>query len=210
MVARGHLLHKFISACVICAMLFFSSGCASYAPARVAYTKDTSARTFQEAGGIHIALMQLSDTEAKAYFQRNLSGKGITPVFLTVMNESPHGVEVKRDGIVPLPYPASQVAEMAEFNVPLRVVWFSPLLISIFLWPLLIPVVMNGAGAVKANADMLSDYCRKEFTFGRIEPKDSRSGFLFLSRSADSTVRVNVFEEMPGEVKERVFTLIPQ
>ena len=180
-------MKKIICFIAIVMYLVTSSGCASYRTAGAMPSTnivDYSSRQTKE--GITVAVGFLDNGEISRVFQRNMRQVGIQPVFIIIQNKGGETLEFTREMIGWQTMFPNEAAKKCEFNVFMRVVWFSPLMISALFLPILIPVIMNGMGATKSNAEMLSDYSEKEIKFGRIKPGDNIQGFVYLDARINS------------------------
>ena len=76
--------------------------------------------------------------------------------------------------------PAQEVAEVCGFNTVGRATAYG--VAGLFVWPLLIPAVVDGVGSSNANQQMQADYCYKEIQDGRIVANELRDGVVFVDR----------------------------
>ena len=175
------MMKKIICFIAIFMYLITSSGCASYRTSGAMPSTnivDYSSRQTKE--GITIAVGFLDNGEISRVFQRNMRQVGIQPVFIIIQNRGQEKLQFTREMVNWQTMFPNEAAKKCEFNVFMRVVWFSPLMISALFLPILIPVIMNGMGATKSNAEMLSDYSEKEIKFGYIKSGEKMQGFVYL------------------------------
>jgi hypothetical protein len=120
-----------------------------------------------------------SRRDCRRYLDKDLIGKGYQPILITLTNKTSHTLSLSLDDFS---FPCADVAVVAE------AVHYSPLkrLISygvgaLFIWPLIIPALVDGMGAIEANKDLDYDFYAKALpAVSIIRPGCSIRGLIFV------------------------------
>lgn len=171
--------------------LSLGSGCASYRVVALDALKPDFHPSAIEAGGVVACLQVLDVTSIKRYFGKDLTREGYQPVQVTVANGPDrylalHVSQISLPGAEP-----EAVAKECHFHTAARATTYG--VIGIFIWPFLIPAIVDGVGASKANGQMDLDFSAKALKDQIIMPYGHASGVLFVptdQMSSDIVVRL--------------------
>jgi hypothetical protein len=159
---------------------FLLSGCATYHSGRLP-TRDVFAyQNRQEQNGLHMAVKFFEPSESREIFQRNIGEKGIDPVFIVIDNRSKNTFQFSKSMVNKNTIPADEVAKMCHFSTVGRATGYG--VAGLFIWPLLIPAVVDGMGSASANERMRDDFSYKEIKDERISPNGLLNGVLFIEK----------------------------
>jgi hypothetical protein len=172
---------------IICIALVFSvfclfSGCATYSPGAVPFGGLDHHLIKKEDSGVSVSVRFLDNKEIRSIFKRNLREKFVLPVYVEIVNNSINTYQFEKKLIDKSVFTANQAADQGQFSVFWRVLPFSPFMVSIFLWPLVIPALVGGFGAVKANRLMRADYVEKEINDRGFAAGERGAGFLYFDQ----------------------------
>ncbi len=127
---------------------------------------------------IIISLTKLDKKKCLYHLGRDVIRKGFQPIQITVYNNSENPLILLREGIDIASKPAEVVASRVTTTTALRVVSYGA--VSIFIWPFLIPAVIDGIKSFKANQELLYDYTHKSINVLEIPPYTTKAGLLFI------------------------------
>lgn len=160
--------------------LFFTS-CARYHVSNLPSNNVEDYPNRKEQNGVTIACKAFDVREIKQIFSGNTLEKGYQPLYLVIDNRSQSTYQFdKRSSLNMRCTPADEVAKVCGFNTVGRATAYG--VAGLFVWPLLIPAVVDGVGSANANQQMQADYCYKEIKDGRIMPNELRDGVVFVDR----------------------------
>lgn len=171
---------------------FALQGCATYRGGRLPSNDVFSYADRQEQEGVYVVAHFLDERESKQIFQFNLIQRDVQPVFLIIDNRSPHAIQFKKANINKSVMSADEVADKCKFSTVGRATGYG--VAGLFLWPLLIPAVVDGVGSAQANRRIEDDYLFKEIKDERILPNGLLNGIVFIPRTKegeDFTIRLN-------------------
>ncbi|MEW6101861.1 MAG: hypothetical protein AB1481_06175 [Candidatus Omnitrophota bacterium] len=191
---------KIICVILSLAMLLSSFGCASYRPAGSPSEDISFYPNKKEQAGLSIAIKLLDAKETRGTFKRNIHKKQVAPAFIIIKNDSQNVYKLKKGLNEQGLFSANEVADKGKFQVFWRAALFSPFIISIILWPLLLPAIVGGLGTVNANKSMREDYVNKEISDEEIHPGESLAGFLYFdSGSISKGLRIELTDVVTKE-----------
>ncbi|MDD4202439.1 MAG: hypothetical protein PHQ52_03135 [Candidatus Omnitrophica bacterium] len=171
---------------VISVMLCFClllSGCASYNASRLPSKDPFSFANYQQKDGLIMAAQFLSASDSKKVFGVSNLYKKFQPVYITIENKTGETYDFKKSMLNKRTTSAEEVAEICKFNTAGRATTYG--VAGLFLWPLLIPAVVDGVGSSNANSKMQDDFAFKEIRDDRIQPNGMLSGVVFLEKMKD-------------------------
>lgn len=160
------------------ATCLLSSGCARYraqpllqlvnpCPAHPINTED-----------IKFAHKVFSPADCKIFLDRDVLRHGYQPVQITITNNSNRYLRFSARGISLPCVPPFEVAQRVHTSTVSRVVgWGVP---GLFIWPFLIPAVVDGVGSENANKQLDIDYATKFARAQVIEPYTTLNGIIFV------------------------------
>ncbi|MFA5119280.1 MAG: hypothetical protein WC695_10645 [Candidatus Omnitrophota bacterium] len=182
-------LRKVICLSLVIPVTLLFSGCASYSPG-VSPLSDINASVHtKQDSGVTVGVRELGPKEIRATFKRNIHKHFVAPVYIVINNKSQDTYQFRKNSVNKSLFSANETADKGKFSVFWRVLPFSPFIVSVFLWPFLIPALVGGLGAVNANKLMRADYVKKEIDERDILPEETLSGFLYF----DSRVKGESF-----------------
>lgn len=140
---------------------------------------------------VSVSMEVLDKAKCQHVFNKSIFAEGYQPVQFTVANGPNRYLELRRSEIsLPSADPQS-VAEKCHFSTAGRATAYG--VAGLFIWPLLIPAVVDGVGSAKANGQMDIDFASKALSDDVISPYAQKNGVLFVPRqemSASCTVRL--------------------
>jgi hypothetical protein len=156
-------------------------GCASYKPAPLTTLQPEFAPYSETIEGVTLACKPLSREECKRFFDRDIIDKGYQPVQMTIVNDSSRYILFSNQGIsLPVCSP-QEVAEKCHTSTTGRAAGYG--VAGLFVWPLLIPAVVDGVGSSQANTKLDRDFNEKNIEQMVINPYATHNGIVFFSKS---------------------------
>ena len=157
-------------------------GCASYRPDSLPRLDAEFAPYVEEIDQVTVAAKKLTNAECKKYLDRDVIIKGYQPILVSIDNQSESAIVFSPNRVsLPCADP-DDVARRVHTSTAGRVVaWGIP---GLFLWPLLIPAVVDGIGSSNANRDLDADFSAKSLGETIIQPKSAHEGLLFIPTEA--------------------------
>lgn len=158
--------------------LILATGCAKYRAVSLEPLKPEFHKSALEVDGVHVCHEVFDGVMCKRYFNKDLKKVGIQPIQVTVANNSKRTLILDLSRCSVPCMPGDQVAEKAHFNTAGRATGYG--VAGLFIWPLLIPAIVDGVGASKANTQMDHDYASKGLKDQIIRPFDISNGVFFV------------------------------
>ena len=156
-------------------------GCASYKPAPLTSLQPEFAPYSETIENVTLACKPLSREECKRFFDRDIIDKGYQPVQMTIVNDSSRYILFSTQGIsLPVCSP-QEVAEKCHTSTAGRASAYG--VAGIFIWPLLVPAVVDGVGSSQANTKLDRDFNEKNMEQMVINPYATHNGIVFFSKS---------------------------
>lgn len=156
-------------------------GCASYRAARLPSADIASYTNMQDQDGLKVAVRFFDARKTKSIFGVAKVYELYQPVYILIDNRTPDPYSFsKRTSINKQSTPAEEVSENCGFNTAARATTYG--VAGIFIWPLLIPAVVDGVGSSNANQKMQADFMYKEIQDDRIQPNGLLSGVVFVDK----------------------------
>lgn len=177
------------------AVSYILTGCASYSVALLP-TKDVfnyPSRQVQKE--VYVVADILDAKETKQIFQFQLQQKNIQPVFVVIDNRSNQTYQFSKSDINKQLLSADQAADKCKFSTIGRATTYG--IAGLFIWPFLIPAVVDGVGAHQANVKIEEDYMFKEIKDDRILPNGILNGVVFvpnMKKGEDFIIRLKNFD----------------
>ncbi|MDP8261921.1 MAG: hypothetical protein P9M13_01290 [Candidatus Ancaeobacter aquaticus] len=168
---------------VVAVVVLLMQGCAGYNASRLPSTDVTTYDAYQNQDGLKVAAKFLDAKESKDVFGVEDVHKNYQPVYILVDNRTTNTYGFKKRMMSKQTAPAEEVAEKCSFNTAGRATTYG--VAGIFIWPLLIPAVVDGVGSSNANKSMKNDYMYKEIKDERVSPNGLLNGVVFLDRMKD-------------------------
>lgn len=164
-------------------LCFVVSGCATYRAARLPSSDVTSFSNFQDQEGLKVAVKFFDARETKKIFGVGKVYEVSQPVYIAIDNRTKSSYEFKKSMLNKQSMPAEEVAKQCGFSTVGRATTYGVL--GLFIWPFLIPAVVDGVGSAQANEKMQDDYMYKEIKDDRVQPNGLLNGVIFVDRMKD-------------------------
>ncbi len=160
---------------------FVINGCATYNAGRLPSSDVSTFKNAQDQAGLKVAVKFIDARESKQVFGVGKVHELYQPVYIAIDNRTKNSYEFsKRGSINKQSVPAEEVAKSCGFSTVGRATAYG--VAGIFIWPLLIPAVVDGVGSAQANQKMESDYMYKEIKDDRISPNGLLNGIIFTDK----------------------------
>jgi len=169
----------------LCLMLLLAAicgpGCASYKAAALPILQPEFAPYSEDHNGVTVSCKAFSEFESKRYLGRNVQAKGYQPLQICIQNESKRYFVLTPQSInLPL-IPAEDVAREVHTNTVGRATAYG--VAGLFIWPLLVPAVVDGVGSSQANQKLDADYGGKGISQCIIQPYTTVNRVVFAPTS---------------------------
>lgn len=164
-------------------VLIFTSGCATYHSGRLPSGNVNSYANCQDQNGLKVAVKFFDAKESKQTFGVGKLYSLYQPVYIVIDNRSENVYEFKKSTLNKSSVPAEEVAKECGFSTAGRATAYG--VAGLFIWPFLIPAVVDGVGSAQANQKMESDYTYKEIKDDRIARNGLLTGIVFLDKMKD-------------------------
>lgn len=162
------------------ALIMLISGCASYRSARLPSSDPESFNTYQNQDNLKVVAKFFDSRESKKTFGVGKVFDKYQPVYIAIDNRTKSAYEFKKRMLNIQCVPAEEVAKTCGFSTVGRATTYG--VVGLFIWPLLIPAVVDGVGSAQANDRMEDDYMYKEIKDDRIQPNGLLNGVIFLDK----------------------------
>ena len=164
-------------------LCFVISGCATYRSARLPSSDVTSFSNFQDQEGLKVAVKFFDARDTKKIFGVGKVYEVCQPVYIAIDNRTKSAYEFKKSMLNKQSMPAEEVAKQCGFSTVGRATTYGVL--GLFIWPFLIPAVVDGVGSAQANEKMQDDYMYKEIKDDRVQPNGLLNGVIFVDKMKD-------------------------
>lgn len=166
---------------LVVAGCFLVSGCATYNAGRLPSSDVTSFKNMQDQDGLKVVVKFFDARESKQIFGVGKVYDLYQPVYIAIDNRTKNTYQfTKGSSISKQSIPAEEVAKNCGFSTVARATTYG--VVGIFIWPFLIPAVVDGVGSAQANQKMESDYSFKEIKDDRIQPNGLLNGVIFVDK----------------------------
>ena len=190
---------------LIAVLAFLLQGCASYRAARLPSSDVMSFANYQDQNSLKVAVKFFDARESKKIFGVGKLYAKFQPVYIAIDNRTQAAYEFKKRMLSKQTVPAEEVAKECGFSTVGRATSYG--VAGLFIWPLLIPAVVDGVGSAQANVKMEDDYMYKEIKDDRIQPNGLLNGVVFLDKMKDGeTLDIRLTNVDTYEVK--LFTFV--
>ena len=159
-------------------VLIVFSGCAKYQPGVLASLQPEFAPYSEEKSGITLSVQKLTSGDSKRILNRDIIEKGYQPIQITVKNDTKKYVLFSNQGVNLPTVPAQEVADKVHTSTTGRAAAYG--VAGLFIWPLLIPAVVDGVGSAQANEKLDRDYDAKVMGQVVIQPYATHNGLIFV------------------------------
>lgn len=157
--------------------LFTLAGCARY-KAQSLHRLVPPAAMQSNAPSISFAHRVFTPQDCKKYLDRNVIAKGYQPVHITLVNNTNRFIRVSPHAFSFPCVDAYEVAQRVHTSTVKRAVGYG--IAGLFVWPLLIPAVVDGFGSEKANEKLDYDYNAKLLRERIVKPYSTINGLVFV------------------------------
>ncbi|MGM0440362.1 MAG: hypothetical protein ACQEP8_04525 [Chlamydiota bacterium] len=173
---------------VISMITILLQGCASYQASALPSADVMSFSNNQEQDNLHAAVKFFNAAESKKMFGTSDVYSRYQPVYIVIDNRTKDAYEFKKRMLNKTTIPAEEVAAECGFSTAGRATAYG--VAGLFVWPLLIPAVVDGVGSANANERMGNDYMNKEINDERIPSNGLLTGIAFLEKMKDGELLV--------------------
>ncbi len=157
-------------------VLLGTSGCAHYRtqPLKrlVTHTTDKNVKS------VSFAYHEFNTNDCKRFFDRNVLAKGYQPIHIAINNNSSRCLNLFKENFSLQCISADEIAHKVHTNTTARVLAYG--IPGLFIWPLLIPAVVDGMGSSESNKKLDEDFSRKELSDQVIAPCSKVNGIVFV------------------------------
>jgi hypothetical protein len=153
------------------------SGCAHYR-AKSLNRLTTGIEPQNKKSVISFAYQVFDTDDCLYYLDRDVIAKGYQPVHITFTNNTSHHLNFSTEMFS---FPCASIGEVAadaHTNTTARAVGYG--VGGIFIWPLLIPAIVDSMGSAKANKKLNADFSRKGLRSQLVPPSSSINGLIFV------------------------------
>ena len=148
---------------VLISSLVLLSGCAGYqaAPLSALYPQlHSSSENSENSEGVAVVVCkEFSKEECKRYLDRDVIKEGYQPVQISIQNNSKKAYLFSPQNVSLPTVPCERVADSVHTDTAGRIAGYS--VGALFIWPLLIPAVVDGIKSSNANGSLDSDFADK-------------------------------------------------
>jgi len=157
------------------------SGCANYKAAALPILQPEFAPYSQDCNDVTVSCKALSEYECKRHLGRNVLKKGYQPIQICIQNESRTYLLLSPQSInLPLVPPEDVAREVHTSTVGRATAWGVG---GLFIWPLLVPAVVDGVKSSQANQKLDADYSGKGMNQCVIQPYTTVNRVVFVPSS---------------------------
>ena len=163
---------------ILVAILTLTLGCAAYNASSLSRLDASFAPYAEEIDQVNLAARKLTVADTKKYLDRDVIAKGYQPVQLSIDNQSNMHIVFSPNRVsLPCARP-EEVAQKVHTSTAGRILaWGIP---GLFIWPFLIPAVVDGIGSSNANKKLDADFAAKSFGETVVQPKSFHEGLIFV------------------------------
>lgn len=160
------------------AIVPFLAGCAGYQSRAL---KKLTPKPVPQHEKILFDAKAFNNCDCNTYLDRNVICAGYTPIQIAIKNESNRYIEFTTDRVNLNTLPANLVAESVYQSVLARALGYG--IPGLFIWPLLIPAVLDSIWASEANEFLLRDYLGKAISNKTLVPDSELEGLIFVANN---------------------------
>lgn len=181
-------------------LCFTVTGCASYSAGRLPTANVEALPSFQDQGGLKVGVQFFDAREAKQIFGVGKISNVCQPTYIVIDNRTNNAYEFKKRMLSQPSIPAEEIAKECGFSTVGRATAYG--VAGLFIWPFLIPAVVDGVGSSQANQRMQDDYMYKEIKDDRIQPNGLLNGVVFLGKmKTGEELAIRLTDVKTNEVK---------
>ncbi len=157
-------------------MLAGLTGCARY---RAKSLKSLTRSSHVKKNNISFSYQLFTVADCKKYFDRNVIRNGYQPIQITFVNNTDRYFNISKNSLSFDCVSTKEVAKSVHTNTVGRAVGFS--VAGLFLWPFIIPAIVDGIGSAKSNKQLDADFAQKALSKTIITPHSKINGIVFVS-----------------------------
>ena len=188
-------------------LFLFAVSCAKYKAVSIPQLQPEFSPNAQKQKDVTAVVKVFSIDDCKRYFDSNLIDEGYQPIQLMVDNQSKLYYLLSKSGISLPTVPPEEVAQKAHRSTVGRATGYG--IAAIFIWPFLIPAIVDASGSSKANTQMDIDFTAKGLDDIVIQPYSRAQGVIFVPTSEmQPNLTVNIIDKETNEKIEFTFTNI--
>ena len=170
---------KIFTLCISAILLL--SSCATYRAVSLPILSPEFAPFSQEQNGVTVSCKAFTKADSKRYLGRDVISKGYQPLHLSVQNETNRYLLFSAQGISLPVVPPDEVASKVHTSTAGRATAYG--VAGLFIWPLLIPAVVDGVGSSQANQQLDADFSAKGASEQIVQPYGTLNKILFVPTS---------------------------
>jgi hypothetical protein len=183
----------------VCLAALCVSGCAKYRPKPLAMPSHI---VTQEKEGVALQAALLDNVESKQIFgERSPQAKGYQTIQLALTNKTNQAYELDAHNIGLELASAQVVAHQIGFNTAGRVAGWG--IAGLFIWPFLIPAIVDGVKSSQANRDLERDLDVRTISNGSkiyIQPHSTMNKVMFVaSENYRTSFDVDLINQHTGD-----------
>lgn len=180
------------------ALLLTASGCATYRASSLPVLIPEFAPYSQEQNGVTLSCKVFTKKDCKTYLGRDLLRRGYQPIHVAIKNDTKKYLLFSAQGIS-LPCVSSEdVADKVHTSTVGRATCWG--VAGLFIWPLLIPAIVDGVGSSQANQMLDNDFASKGAKEQVIQPFSAMNGIIFIPTSEfKENFTVTIFDKETRE-----------
>jgi hypothetical protein len=165
-----------IVSCLGIILLLGLSGCAHY---RAKPLRRLTVRNFAHTEHVVSFEHHVFDKyDCRCYLDRNVKGRGYQVIHITLTNNTHNTLSFSPSRFSFPCIDPQEVADTVHTNTTARAVGYG--LTGIFVWPFLVPALVDGIGSSKANEKLNIDFHRKALHEQFVKPLSTINGLIFV------------------------------
>jgi len=168
--------NSFVFLAVLAALsMLLLSGCAHY---KTKALRPLAVTTPIEKQTLSFTYQVYDAQDCAIYLDRDVLKKGYQPIHITIYNNSAQTLHFCPTNITLPCVPAQEVARSVHTSSISRAVGYG--IPGLFIWPLLVPAVVDSVKSEKSNKKLDIDFARKSLRPQIIRPYDTINGLIFV------------------------------
>ncbi|MCL4360923.1 hypothetical protein M1446_01035 [Candidatus Dependentiae bacterium] len=164
----------------VCIALIGLAGCARY-QAKSLNKIDTSIFSLSQNSQekfVSFSYHIFDTDDCMKYLDRNVIAKGYQPIQITITNNTNRYLNISMSNFS-LPYVSSEeVAKRVHTSTVKRSVGYG--ILGLFIWPFLVPAIVDGIGSSEANRKLDADFAKKTLKDKILRPYSTINGLIFV------------------------------
>lgn len=160
---------------LIAATLVGLSGCARYK----AQPLKTLMRRPKADQSLSFEYKAFTTRECVRYLGRNVLAQGYQPIQITFTNNTDRYIRISPKNFSFASITPQEVAQRVHTNTAGRAIGYG--VAGLFIWPFLIPAVVDSIGSAEANEQLDADFSYKALRSQTIKPYSSANGIIFAA-----------------------------